>query len=335
MKKSKWFALSLVLAVTFSLSSDAYFEFCPNSSAAQSIAANYFGSIVPFDLLKYSDTETSLVRAGQKNGDASFTIINRTIDSLQANGKILASLGTSDIKQELNDQTLRLLEGYHPDDPTDRRLDFLNEDIVLALLKSIEKHPIVSSYGMRQYDQKGTNIGYCFGRAAYMELLLLRLGVDQNSIKKIWAVGPMSSGNISWQFHVATMVRLKDNRWVTIDNVTGKILEARDWFNVFKLENSSHDLRAFVTDGNKFTPSLGKYTRAQLGLDLLPTNDWYKGYFTDLMHWFGKMDDAKLAAFLGLSKLPERPLSAAALVLLATAQDAKNKTLIPAEEGGR
>lgn len=335
MKALKYIAAPMVVILGFTLNSQAYFEYCRGYAESLVTAAKYFSSMVPLDLLSFIGTETNLVKRGQKSNDPSFQIINQTIDALNTKG--IKNPSTSQVRMELNEQTLLLLRDYQPNDPHDRRLDFLTEDIVTKVLWSIENHSIVSSQGMLKYDQKGTNIGYCFGRALYVELMLLRLGVDQDSIKKIWAVGPMKSGSITWQFHVGTMVRLKDGRWVVIDNVVNQIMDAGAWYKYFLRENhpKDPDLRVYVTDSNKFTPSLGKYSRQQLGLDLLPSKDWYQGYFTDLLKWFKETDDAELAKFLVIPKLPDRPLSGEALSNLVAAQRAEHQAKLAKEEDER
>lgn len=270
---------------------------------------NYFSSLIDIDLLQYRGQEINQVASGKKYQGSRNLVPNAAVDTLIA--KYGRTLWTpQQIVKELNDQTLKLLEAFRPDDDSDRRFDFLPEkDLGLKVLRSIETHPVVAQYAADKYQQNGTEIGYCFGRGCYVDLMLMRLGVDRDSIKKIWAVGPMGAGNITWQFHIGHMVRLPDNSWIVIDNVPSysKVYTAREWGNHFRAENADGKLRLYITDSDKFTPSLGKYDPVQLGLNVSRDRDWYKGYFKDLMDWFENVTDAELAQFLGINVLPTRP----------------------------
>tara|TARA_B110001454_G_scaffold219099_1_gene249899 strand:+ start:6664 stop:7842 length:1179 start_codon:yes stop_codon:yes gene_type:complete len=270
---------------------------------------NYFASLIDVDLLQYRGQEIEQVASGKKYSGSRNLIPNAAIDALTAKyGR--RRWTDQQIVAELNDQTLKLLEAYRPDDDSDKRFDFLpSKDLGLKVLTSIEEHPVVAQYAANKYQQNGTEIGYCFGRGCYVDLMLMRLGVDRDSIKKIWAVGPMGAGEITWQFHIGHMVRLPDNTWIVIDNVPSytEVLEARAWGEHFKAENPDGKLRLYITDSDKFTPSLGKYDPVQLGLNINRNRDWYKGYFQDLKTWFENTSDAELAKFLGINVLPTRP----------------------------
>lgn len=167
------------------------------------------------------------------------------------------------------------------------------------IIASIGKHPVMQAASSGRYSQRETEIGYCFGRATYAHLALLKMGVDRDSIRKIWAVGEMK-GYVSWQFHVATIVRQKDGKWYAIDNFFGSHgLEVSQWFAGLQKQNKKGDLRVYITDPSKFSVSLGAYDNVQLGLKISKEQDWYRGYFQDLMTWFrtGTLES------VGLSKL--------------------------------
>ncbi|MFN9069231.1 MAG: hypothetical protein ACK5V3_18555, partial [Bdellovibrionales bacterium] len=71
-------------------------------------------------------------------------------------------------------------------------------------------HPIVGMSALAKYDPTN-EIGFCFGRALFVHLELLRRGVSKDSIKKVFVVGDiveqLNGQEIRWQFHVATAVR--------------------------------------------------------------------------------------------------------------------------------
>lgn len=152
------------------------------------------------------------------------------------------------------------------------------------MIETLWSHPI-AGFGDAQYQQPHVKIGYCFGRAAYAHIALLKLGLTKRGIKKIWAVGPMNTGDTSWAFHVATLA-ITDSGWMTIDNFPGRAMTAQQWMEHMKKISTDGKLMFFITDPQKFSVSLHTYDRVQLGLDLDRQTDWYKHYFKDLMKWF-------------------------------------------------
>ena len=66
----------------------------------------------------------------------------------------------------------------------------------------------------------------------------------------------------------------------------GRAVSVGDWLKVYENESLKGDLRIYFSDPRKFTPLLGKYDNVQLGLKLDRDEDWYKGFFKDLMLWF-------------------------------------------------
>lgn len=325
MKKTNLFLVSIALIATFSSESFANTEACiqfyenktrakfatetPQDPILLQRIKDYFSSLLNVDLLKYRSQEVNQVASGIKYKGAQNEIPNAAIDALIAkHGERRWS--TQQIIAELNEATLSMLDAYRPDDTSDRRHDFLpSRELAEKVLMSIDRHQVVSYYASEKYQQRGTEIGYCFGRGCYVDLMLMRLGVDRDSIKKIWAVGPMAAGGITWQFHIGHMARMPDNTWVVIDNVPSdnQVYTARQWGEHFKQQNKDGTLRLYITDSDKFTPSLGAYDPVQLGLNVKRARDWYKGYFQDLMLWFRSKSDAEIAQFLGIAKIPDRP----------------------------
>lgn len=163
----------------------------------------------------------------------------------------------------------------------------LDTEQARRLIRSIDEHPVVSYYSDRKYQQKDVEIGFCFGRATYAHLALLRMGLSRDSIKKAWLVGPMVAASVNWGFHVATIARVDSGDWMVIDNHQRRLMSLRDWYESFLPMNEQKNLRLYVTEPEKFSISLGKYDRIQLGLDLSRESDWYRNYFVDLMNWFG------------------------------------------------
>lgn len=270
----------------------------------------YFHSLIETNLLTYREYEIEQVASGIKYKGSVNLIPNAAIDALNAkhpNEKWNEEL----IVQELNEQSMKLLEAFRPDDKSDRRFDYLpTHEILEKMLASIDGHPVVGQDASWKYQQQGTEIGFCFGRGCYVDLALTKLGVDRDAIKKLWAVGPMGGGgNITWEFHIGTAVRLSDNKWYVIDNVSGdQPLTIREWGEVWREESLDQNLRLYISSADKFTASLGRYDRTQMGLDLDPRHDWYKGYFRDLLDWFRNTSLPDLVKFLKIKSLPSRPV---------------------------
>jgi len=166
------------------------------------------------------------------------------------------------------------------------RAKSITQDYANNLIQSINSHP-VAGFADRQYQQAHVKIGYCFGRAAYAHLALLNRGLDRRAIRKIWAVGPMQTGDTAWAFHVSTIALGDDGQWWTIDNFTGRSMPVTEWMKYMKTLSTDGKLTFFISEPQKFSVSLGKYDRIQLGLDLDRSTDWYKHYFRDLTRWFG------------------------------------------------
>jgi len=99
------------------------------------------------------------VASGIKYQGSRNLVPNAAIDALTAKyGKTRWT--PQQIVAELNDQTLKLLEAFRPDDDSDKRFDFLpDKDLALKVLTSIEEHPVVAQYASGKYQQKGTEIG--------------------------------------------------------------------------------------------------------------------------------------------------------------------------------
>ncbi|MFP5520699.1 MAG: protein-glutamine glutaminase family protein [Bdellovibrionia bacterium] len=140
------------------------------------------------------------------------------------------------------------------------------------------------------YQRPQTEIGYCFGRATFIHLMLLRLGVQKESIKKIWIVGPMKipGTNLIWDYHVATMVFSEKQGWMVLDSNIGRPVTIDNWFSNYYHMSVDRRAKLFVTDASKFAPDLGKYDRVQLGLNMSREQDWYQHYFKDLMRYVGQ-----------------------------------------------
>lgn len=185
----------------------------------------------------------------------------------------------------MNVKTLAALEAEVPfPNSNSKQKSQISMATAKMLLQEIYKNPVVKPMSDK-YDQPGTSIGYCFGRATFVHMMLLKLGVQKKSIQKIFAVGPMKAGGIMWQFHVATMTYVEGLGWMVIDSNHMNPLPVRDWMAHYYKQAADGKVRFYATDASKFTFELGKYSRVQLGLDMPAERDWYRHYFKDMFIW--------------------------------------------------
>lgn len=320
-----------------------YLNYCQKWNIPNFEGQAYFKSLVDKNLWSIKENELKALRKGTPLAGDEYQIVNRVIAKLEAQakeGKTTYSAIFKSIENPvklLNKETLDVLNDYNPLEFNDRRLNGVSLDLAKRILGSVENHPVVSEL-LAKYNQNKAEIGYCFGRATYESLLAIRIGLDEKATKKIWAVGPMSGGGLTWQFHVGPVVRTNNGDWVTTDTYMEEVTNVRQWADEVSSHSTDGEMRIFITDSNKFTPELGQYERRQMGLDISKNRDWYRGYFKDLMTWFQNMDDSKLATFLDMKKLPERPtpISTASLIQVAAEkEEAKKRAAIEALEAAK
>ena len=184
----------------------------------------------------------------------------------------------------MNAKTLLDLEAEIPFSENHRQKSQISMKTAEMLLQQIRENPVVKP-GSSKYDQPGTSIGYCFGRATFVHMLLLKLGVQKKSIQKIFAVGPMKAGGITWQFHVATLTYVENIGWAVIDSNHIHPIPVKEWMEHYYSQALDGKVRFYATDASKFTFELGQYTRTQLGIGMSKERDWYKNYFKDMFDW--------------------------------------------------
>jgi len=194
---------------------------------------------------------------------------------------------SSDQISDLNSQTIVGIQEQSINiDASSKRVSMVPAQELGSILNFTKNHPL---FGIQreEYERQGTSLGYCFGRATFLHLLFLRLGLQKESIEKIWVLGHIKNdrGDGYWQFHVATMVYSDQREWIVMDANIGHPLSASAWVKYYEHANPNGKLRFYYTSASKFGPSLGQYNRIQLGLDATIDQDWYKHYFVDMMSY--------------------------------------------------
>ncbi len=186
--------------------------------------------------------------------------------------------------KNLNEGVIRELEAYIPEQSS-QRAGSISMQEVSRLLDVVRNHPVVAPQNRKKYEPENVEIGYCFGRAAYLHLMMLKMGLSRSSVVKIWAVGEQSNpgSEKNWGHHVATAVYVRGWGWMTIDTNSFKIQTIRHWVGGNVRYSVDQKLRIYVSPASRFALQIPKYDRLQMGLDLSRENDWYRGYFTDLL----------------------------------------------------
>lgn len=200
--------------------------------------------------------------------------------------------------KSLNDNLVTKLQQYRPQSHT-YRASALSYSIAEKLLQVVRNNDVVGVHSREKYRNPDVEIGYCFGRATFVHLMLLKMGLQKQSLFKIWAVGPMEASGITWGFHVATVVYTNDKGWVAIDTNDYKPQTVSHWVQTYSSKSVDNKVRFYLTDAAKFSPDLARYDRVQLGLDLQQNNDAYRGYFKDMMDLLAE----KSVESFGLKKL--------------------------------
>ncbi len=104
-----------------------------------------------------------------------------------------------------------------------------------ALFNAASQHPVTRLDRLNFYDPKG-EIGFCFGRAMAVHLLARKtFQLDSDSIKKLFIIGDLRSGqNPEWRFHVTTLVQggsraVSEPVWYAIDPIMDGPMKLEDW----------------------------------------------------------------------------------------------------------
>lgn len=159
-------------------------------------------------------------------------------------------------------------------------------EVAEALLKSIASHPVVSAKALLRYDPT-SQTGFCFGRAAYVHIELMRAGATLEDVVKIFVMGGLYVDDIGWDYHVATAVRSEQGAWLVIDSLFDKVLTIDDWmYEVAKWDaDKVHPkVRFYATNAAKFQPTIGSYESQTISSVI------YQKYFEDLTNWYARRD---------------------------------------------
>lgn len=240
--------------------------------------------------------------------------------------KIEAEGYTVEQLKAFNERTLRDLENEIPTmnrSPIDQRAGSISVKDASAVVNAIHSNPVANPAKTYLYEKPGQGIGYCFGRASFAHLLLLKMGVRKEAIKKIWVVGPMKAFGNNWGFHVATLAHTKEKGWVAIDSNSGHIQTAAEWMKQYAAFSVDGKVRFYVSEASRFGVFPERYNRDNLGLDMPKEQDFYKNYFVELMQSL----KGKTLEDLGLPRIAKEPAVEGAEFAVQVATDPARRTL--------
>ena len=137
------------------------------------------------------------------------------------------------------------------------RKKYITKNDADMLLAGMANDPVAGRSSWLTYDPE-LRFGFCFGRATWAWLEAIALGYDKSSIKKLFLIGPMKTGNITWQFHVATAIRARGiirDQWLVIDSNFDKVVTVEEFFEKYKAQSTDQKLRLIITEPQRLGPS--------------------------------------------------------------------------------
>lgn len=165
----------------------------------------------------------------------------------------------------------------------------ITQEQASRVMDAASTNPVVALYQRTKYDPKEQGIGFCFGRAMFVDLYTAMNGLDRGSIKKAFVVGPMSGGgSMIWGWHVTTIVQSKDRAgremWLAIDPVVGTPMEVTAWYKYWLRSSTNGKLKLYITESGKFSQMAYRYDYSTFN------HPFYNNYFTDMLKWFQNND---------------------------------------------
>lgn len=175
---------------------------------------------------------------------------------------------------------------YNRDEKKAQLLTVANANKVL---EAATYNPIISLHQYKKYDPTNRGIGFCFGRAMFIDLYLAINNFNRGSIKKAFVVGPMQTGDGgSWGWHVSTIVQSKNRsgkeEWIAIDPIMGRIMTVNEWYKESLKLSTDGKLRLYITESGKFAQRATRYDYNSFN------HPAYNKYFTDMLNWFESND---------------------------------------------
>lgn len=222
-------------------------------------------------------------------------IVRPTDDLFRMNSQLNAGKTGAQIIKESDASYARFLaldvnKIAHPNiarnDDTRGKPTSISMENAKAVLTAAMTNEVVSLDKYSKYDKHNRGIGFCFGRAMFVDTYLSMAGFHRANIKKAFVVGPMSSG--AWGWHVTTIAQSTDRSgneiWLAMDPVAGSVMDVKAWYKKWQGSSDDGKLRLFIAEKTKFGAGISWYSEDQI------SDPFYNNYFKDMMNWLGKND---------------------------------------------
>lgn len=142
-----------------------------------------------------------------------------------------------------------------------------------SIFQFIKNNKVASIEALSKYDPEG-KIGLCFARAALAHREARLAGLNRNQIRKIFVIGKIQNTlSEPWGYHMATVVRRDDGKWVALDTYLQKPTIIEEWFDHMKSSsvkdkrNNVFPIRYYSTSASRFSPlSDERYSLKYLGV---------------------------------------------------------------------
>lgn len=181
--------------------------------------------------------------------------------------------------EELNENVLKALksEPLGGSAGSSRKLELSKQDLQ-NLFRDIVTDPKINPAMCAEVSTKKGK-GMCWALAIAVHLKTFNVNLHNDSVRKLWAVGPLEVDGHHWKYHATTIVRVKGEGWYALDPLFVQPMPVADWYKKLGEYDVSGTMRLFSTPAKRFgVTSNAKYSKAEFSRDL------YQGFFNDLMH---------------------------------------------------
>jgi hypothetical protein len=193
--------------------------------------------------------------------------------------------GTVAEARAANSEVVKKLNEWPTETANPRRKSGFNNKEIDELYAKVEKNEVSGLCKLTKYDPENKGTGFCFGRATAAHIEALMDGISKDQVRKVWAVGRFQTGEANWRYHVSTIVRNSEGKWMAIDPIMGKPLPVEEWYRKMQGFDVEKNMRLFTSRAERYGPSgTAKYSRDSF--------EYYNEYFSDLMADFRKKNKA-------------------------------------------
>ena len=162
---------------------------------------------------------------------------------------------------------------------------YLTNEDAKALFHKVDNHPVVGRCALPKYDPSRTH-GFCYGRSEAFARAARDMNVNDDSIKKVFAIGHFFKPGVTtmrgWQYHVITLVRAEDKTWFAFDPILNEgPVSVESWYQEMRSISLYRAMNLFVTDSQRVYPDNSERI-FQSPLLSPEANQYFKDYFDSL-----------------------------------------------------